>query len=162
VRHQPVRGVLAPGLTTGRRTAGLLLAATALVATAVPASSALAESGTAATAHSRTAPYLNPELPTAQRFSDLLGRMTLAEKIGQMTQAERGSVNADPTQIANLNLGSLLSGGGSTPTPNTPEAWADLVDGYQKHALTTRLHIPLLYGVMPAWHALALRYLCLA
>jgi beta-glucosidase len=23
-------------------------------------------------------------------------------------------------------LGSLLSGGGSTPTPNTPEAWADV------------------------------------
>lgn len=147
VRHQPARHVLAPRLTTGRRTAGLLLAATALVATAIPASSALAEPGTAATAHSRTQPYLNPELPTAQRVLDLLGRMTLAEKIGQMTQAERGSVDADPTQIANLNLGSLLSGGGSAPTPNTPQAWADMVDGYQKQALTTRLHIPLLYGI---------------
>ncbi|WP_406446414.1 glycoside hydrolase family 3 protein [Streptomyces sp. NBC_01613] len=147
MRHQPARHVLAPRLTTGRRTAGLLLAATALVATAIPASSALAEPGTAATAHSRTQPYLNPELPTAQRVLDLLGRMTLAEKIGQMTQAERGSVDADPTQIANLNLGSLLSGGGSAPTPNTPQAWADMVDGYQKQALTTRLHIPLLYGI---------------
>ncbi|WP_405873980.1 glycoside hydrolase family 3 protein [Streptomyces sp. NBC_00005] len=147
MRHQPARHVLAPRLTTGRRTAGLLLAATALVATAIPASSALAEPGIAATADSRTPLYLYPELPTAQRVLDLLGRMTLAEKIGQMTQAERGSVDADPTQIANLNLGSLLSGGGSAPTPNTPKAWADMVDGYQKQALTTRLHIPLLYGI---------------
>jgi beta-glucosidase len=118
-----------------------------LVATTIPASSALAESATTATAHSPTPSYLNPELPTAQRVSDLIGRMTPAEKIGQMTQAERGSVDADPTQITNLALGSLLSGGGSAPTPNTPEAWADMVDGYQKHALTTRLHIPLLYGI---------------
>lgn len=147
MRHQPARHVLAPRLTTGRRTAGLLLAATALVATAIPASSALAEPGIAATADSRTPLYLYPELPTAQRVLDLLGRMTLAEKIGQMTQAERGSVDADPTQIANLNLGSLLSGGGSAPTPNTPKAWADMVDGYQKQAPTTRLHIPLLYGI---------------
>lgn len=146
MRHEPVRRVTAPILTTGRRRAGLLLAAAALVATTVPASSALAESGTAATAHSATPSYLDPELPTAQRVSDLLGRMTLAEKIGQMTQAERGSVNADPTQIKNLNLGSLLSGGGSTPAPNTPEAWADMVDGY-KHALTTRLRNPMLYGI---------------
>ncbi|TVT59487.1 beta-glucosidase, partial [Amycolatopsis rhizosphaerae] len=31
--------------------------------------------------------------------------------------------------------------------PNTPRAWADMVDGYQSHALATRLHIPLLYGI---------------
>lgn len=146
MRHQSVPGVPERRLATGRHIAGLFLAAAALVVTSVPASSALAESGTAAAAHSRT-PYLDPEVPTAQRVSDLLGRMTPTEKIGQMTQAERGSVDADPTRIANLNLGSLLSGGGSTPTPNTPEAWADMVDGYQKHALTTRLHIPLLYGI---------------
>ncbi|TVT22077.1 glycoside hydrolase family 3 protein [Amycolatopsis acidiphila] len=73
--------------------------------------------------------------------------MTLAEKVGQMTQAERGAVDADQQQITDLALGSVLSGGGSTPTPNTPEAWADMVDGYQSRALATRLHIPLLYGI---------------
>ena len=41
----------------------------------------------------------------------------------------------------------MLSGGGSTPTPNTPEAWADMVDTFQAAALTTRLQIPILYGV---------------
>ena len=74
-------------------------------------------------------------------------RMTLDEKIGQMTQAERGGIDADPTQITTLGLGSVLSGGGSVPTPNTPEAWADMVDRYQRAALATRLGIPLLYGV---------------
>ncbi|MFI1104403.1 glycoside hydrolase family 3 protein [Streptomyces melanogenes] len=148
MRHQLFHGGLPRRLTTGRRTAGILLAAAALVATAVPVSSAVAEPGSTAEAqHSRTPPYLDPRVPTAQRVSDLLGRMTPAEKFGQMTQAERGSVDADPTRITDLNLGSLLSGGGSTPASNTPAAWADMVDGYQAHALATRLHIPLLYGV---------------
>ncbi|MEU9129374.1 glycoside hydrolase family 3 protein [Kitasatospora sp. NPDC048540] len=143
--HQP----LLPRPGSGRRAAGVLLAAATLLGAALPASAARAEPATGpdAAAAARTPRYLDPRLPTAERVRDLLGRMTLEEKIGQMTQAERGSVDADPTRIAALNLGSLLSGGGSTPTPNTPAAWADMVDGYQRQALTTRLHIPLLYGV---------------
>jgi beta-glucosidase len=73
--------------------------------------------------------------------------MTLAEKIGQMTQAERASVDTDTSKITTDNLGSLLSGGGSVPTPNTPTAWADMVDRYQRAALATRLQIPILYGI---------------
>src|SRR3954447_2922106 len=92
-------------------------------------------------------PYENPNLPVNQRVADLLARMTLDEKIGQMTQAERASVDKDTSQITTSNLGSLLSGGGSTPTPNTPSAWADMVDRYQSAALATRLHIPLIYGI---------------
>lgn len=92
-------------------------------------------------------PYLDADLPVAERVADLLGRMSLAEKVGQMTQAERADVAATPGRVASLGLGSLLSGGGSTPTPNTPEAWADMVDGFQTQSLSTRLSIPLLYGV---------------
>src|SRR4051812_49272335 len=92
-------------------------------------------------------PYQDSSLPTAQRVTDLLGRMTLAEKIGQMTQAERIDVDADPSLITSYGLGSVLSGGGSVPTPNTPGAWADMVDRYQQAALDTRLGIPLIYGV---------------
>jgi beta-glucosidase len=73
--------------------------------------------------------------------------MTLAEKVGQMTQAERAPLYADPTPITKLNLGSVLSGGGSVPTPNTPQAWADMVDRFQRAALATRLQIPILYGI---------------
>src|SRR4051794_14445756 len=92
-------------------------------------------------------PYQDPSLPVAQRVDDLLGRMTLDEKIGQMTQTERYQVFDDATPITNYKLGSILSGGGSTPTSNTPKAWADMIDRFQAAALKTRLHIPILYGI---------------
>jgi beta-glucosidase len=91
--------------------------------------------------------YLDARLSVDRRVSDLLGRMTLEEKIGQMTQAERGAVTDDPSLIAQWRLGSVLSGGGSTPTPNTPEAWVAMVNRFQAQALSTRLRIPLIYGV---------------
>ncbi len=92
-------------------------------------------------------PYLDPSLTTKQRVRDLLSRMTLAEKVGQMTQAERGAVDSDQSLITTWQLGSLLSGGGSTPAQNNPTAWADMIDSYQSHALATRLQIPLIYGI---------------
>src|SRR4051794_28723646 len=91
--------------------------------------------------------YRDSSRPIRQRVSDLLHRMTLAEKVGQMTQAERAEVDSDTSKITDDHLGSLLSGGGSVPTPNRPRAWADMVDRYQTAALQTRLHIPLLYGI---------------
>ena len=63
-------------------------------------------------------PYENPRLPTKQRVADLLSRMTLEEKVGQMTQTERYQVFDDETPITTYGLGSILSGGGSTPTTN--------------------------------------------
>ena len=91
-------------------------------------------------------PYLDKSLPAAQRVADLMSRMTLADKVGQMTQAERGAVG-NGTDIAKYRLGSLLSGGGSVPTPNTPQAWADMIDAFQTQALATPLQIPLIYGI---------------
>jgi beta-glucosidase len=91
--------------------------------------------------------YLNPSLPISARVHDLLGRMTLEEKVGQMTQAERGAIDTNRGLITDWNLGSLLSGGGSTPPTNDPQAWADMIDAYQQRALQTRLHIPLIYGI---------------
>ncbi|MEL4318297.1 glycoside hydrolase family 3 N-terminal domain-containing protein [Leifsonia sp. YIM 134122] len=90
-------------------------------------------------------PYLDGSLPVDERVADLLGRMSQAEKVGQMAQAERLGLSS-PQQIADLGLGSVLSGGGSTPQANTPEAWADMIDGYQRQALSTPLQIPLVYG----------------
>ncbi len=91
--------------------------------------------------------YLNARAPVPARVADLLSRMTLAEKVGQMTQAERAELTPDASPISQLALGSVLSGGGSVPTPNTPQAWADMVDGFQREALNSRLHIPIVYGV---------------
>ncbi|MCB8905649.1 MULTISPECIES: glycoside hydrolase family 3 N-terminal domain-containing protein [unclassified Streptomyces] len=91
-------------------------------------------------------PYLDARLPVRKRVADLLSRMSLAEKAGQMTQAERNALRAQG-DIAGYALGSLLSGGGSVPTPNTPAAWAAMVDAYQLRAQATRYQIPLIYGV---------------
>ncbi len=90
-------------------------------------------------------PYQDPSLPVATRVNDLLSRMTLDEKIGQMTQAERLAVNN--AQITQSRIGSLLSGGGSAPSPNNATSWANMYDGFQSAALATPLKIPLIYGV---------------
>jgi beta-glucosidase len=82
-----------------------------------------------------------------ERVRDLLARMTLDEKVGQMTQAEHRAL-VSVTDIDRYFLGSLLSGGGSGPVSgNSAQAWADMCDAYQNRALMTRLKIPLLYGV---------------
>ena len=47
-----------------------------------------------------------------------------------------------------FHLGSILSGGGSVPKPEaSPKEWMDMVDEYQRAALSTRLGIPLIYGI---------------
>jgi beta-glucosidase len=131
----------------------LTAAALAIPAGAAPATDAPAAQAAYQTdAQGRTlitrtgAPYLNAHLSVRTRVGDLLARMTLQEKIGQMTQAERGDLG-DPTRVTDRMLGSVLSGGGSVPDPNTPTAWADMVDLFQSHALQTRLQIPIVYGV---------------
>lgn len=42
-----------------------------------------------------TPKYKDPKQPLAVRIKDLLSKMTLAEKIGQMTQIERENATAD-------------------------------------------------------------------
>jgi len=126
---------------------GAVLGAALVTALAVGMLQAPGQAAPTSERHQARPAYKNAELTTQQRVDDLLSRMTLAEKVGQMTQAERIDVDADPTLITTHGLGSVLSGGGSTPAGNTPEAWADMVDRYQEAALETRLGIPLLYGV---------------
>jgi len=78
----------------------------------------------------------------------LLEQMTLEEKVGQMTQPELGHLQGHPEDIEKYHVGSVLSGGGSDPkSGNSLEAWTDAYDDCQKHALKTRLGIPILYGV---------------
>jgi len=77
----------------------------------------------------------------------LLARMTLEEKIGQMTQPEQDGLK-DPADLENLFIGSVLSGGSSDPKEgNSIKAWTDLYDRIQQHSTRTRLRIPILYGV---------------
>lgn len=77
----------------------------------------------------------------------LLARMTLDEKIGQMTQVDSSALK-DKADVQKYFLGSVLSGGGSDPaTGNTAQDWLNFVESFQSHALQTRLKIPLLYGI---------------
>lgn len=89
--------------------------------------------------------YKDATLDREARIDDLLRRMTLAEKVGQMTQPEKNSVPLE--DVTTYGLGSVLSGGGGHPTKNTPEEWVKMVSGFHHAALETRLGIPLLYGV---------------
>ncbi|MBK8032906.1 MAG: glycoside hydrolase family 3 protein [Chloroflexi bacterium] len=89
--------------------------------------------------------YRDPTQPIETRVEDLLARMTLAEKIGQMTLVEKNSLN--PQAVFDYFIGGVLSGGGGYPNPNTPEAWLQMVTAFQDAALDTRLGIPIIYGV---------------
>jgi len=91
--------------------------------------------------------YLDPDAPVEERVEDLLSRMTLDEKAGQMVQAERGSISGAIQHIDEFFIGSVLSGGGSVPSPNSPESWVEMYNEMQSRAMSTRLGIPLIYGI---------------
>lgn len=76
----------------------------------------------------------------------LLAKMTLDEKIGQMTQVDSGALK-DHADVQKYFLGSVLSGGSSDPADNRPETWLQSVTEFRAEALKTRLKIPLLYGI---------------
>lgn len=90
--------------------------------------------------------YKDPKQPLNVRIKDLMKRMTLEEKIGQMTQIERSVASADVMQ--KYFIGSILSGGGSVPAKEaSPETWINMVNEFQKGSLSTRLGIPMIYGI---------------
>jgi beta-glucosidase len=111
--------------------AGIAVAGAALTVTAPAAAAGL--------------PYQDPARPVAERVTDLLARMSVDEKIGQMTQAERASATA--ADVTTYRLGSLLSGGGSAPAQNNAAGWADMYDAFQRGAMATPLQIPMIYGL---------------
>ena len=79
-------------------------------------------------------PYENPELPTEERIADLLGRMTLEEKVGQMMQLDARSGDLDDL-IVNKHVGSILH---TSPS--------DLPKAVETVNTKTRLGIPLVIG----------------
>lgn len=90
--------------------------------------------------------YKDPKQPIAVRVKDLLSRMTLEEKIGQMTQIDRSVANAGV--MKNSFIGSVLSGGGSEPLPKaTAQDWVNMINEFQKGSLASRLGIPMMYGI---------------
>jgi beta-glucosidase len=145
----------------------VLAAATCVVG--LVAASGLANAGPQAAAP--TATYLDPKAPISARVEDLLHRMTLAEKVGQMDQIVVGQLrdktnpadgmchntggNDDPLQPNCLNevlvknfTGSILAGGTDNPADNTGKGWAEWANTIQHAAIDgSRLHIPVILGV---------------
>ncbi|NLW46095.1 MAG: beta-glucosidase [Firmicutes bacterium] len=93
-----------------------------------------------------TNPLVNADTKLDRKIDQLLNRMTLTEKIGQMTQVDRIGL-FEISDIQEYGLGSLLFGGDSILPGTTPGQLADLVERYQAAALKSRLKIPLIFGV---------------
>jgi beta-glucosidase len=115
--------------------------------------------------------YLNSHAGINARVNDLLHRMTLEEKVGQMDQIVIGELrdttspangdcsnaggNNDPLQttclqrvLVDYKTGSILSGGTDNPADNTGRRWAEQYNTIQHYAVEhSRLHIPVIYGV---------------
>lgn len=90
--------------------------------------------------------YKDPSQPIEIRIKDLMKKMTLEEKIGQMTQIERTVTSVEV--MKKYFIGSVLSDGGSVPNKQaSPEDWVDMVNKIQMGALSTRLGIPMIYGI---------------
>ena len=80
--------------------------------------------------------------------SELLAKMNLDQKAGQIVQAERQFIV--PEEVKEYHIGSVLSGGGSTPGENTPEDWIQMNDAYWAASMEeddNHLAIPIIYGI---------------
>jgi len=117
----------------------------------------------------QTPASLSPAAAIDARVTDLLQRMTLEEKVGQMDQIVIGKLKAptppangdcnggnnDPLQPACLqevlitnHTGSILAGGTDNPKDNTGKGWAEQYNTIQHYAIDhSRLHIPIIFGV---------------
>jgi beta-glucosidase len=143
------------------------------VALAAGLTVAAATGNTSASATGKPA-YMNPHLSVQARVADLLDRMTLPEKIGQMVQIEVTQVTDTSNACTSTggfnmpnpvceqkifvddNVGSILAGGTDIPPDttghggagNTGLDWANEYNTMQSYAMShSRLHIPVIFGV---------------
>lgn len=155
------------GLARHLRISGVALCLAALLASTLSAGATTAAPTQSAASYS----YTDPRAPISARVEDLLRRMTLPEKIGQMDQIVTGALrdstnpadgncrnsggNNDPLQpncleevLIKNHTGSILAGGTDNPASNTGKGWADWYNQIQRHAIErSRLHIPVIFGV---------------
>lgn len=120
----------------------LLLALAASVAAAPAAGETLKD-------WPRVTSAITPDAAIEARVQQILAQMTLAQKIGQMTQAEIKSIT--PEQVRQYYIGSVLNGGGSWPGMDkhaTVAQWLQLADAYRAASLATdaRTPVPVIWG----------------
>jgi len=97
-----------------------------------------------------------PERDHTQKIEDLLKRMTLEEKVGQMTQLTIGmivngrdqDIKIDPAKlekaIVKYGVGSILN---VSDQALTLDRWHEIIGDIQGAAKKTRLGIPVIYGI---------------
>ncbi|MGB5326507.1 MAG: glycoside hydrolase family 3 N-terminal domain-containing protein, partial [Pseudomonadales bacterium] len=85
-----------------------------------------------------------------QRVDELLERMSLKEKVGQLIQAE--IKNISPAEVQKYHIGSVLSGGGSWPGTKSDDeiAWVAAANKFHKASIAKpnkRAAIPIIWGI---------------
>jgi beta-glucosidase len=131
----------------------LAASACALALAAAAMAQAPAERGVAHPAlwpQAKSAGLVDPK--TEAFVSQLMARMTLEEKVGQMVQADIASIR--PEDLRDYPLGSILAGGSSPPldSPDRSPAQAWLATARAFNAVANephpgRTHIPLIFGI---------------
>jgi beta-glucosidase len=93
--------------------------------------------------------FSDPSLDARAR--NILARMTLEEKVGQVIQADSASVS--PEDVRNYNLGSVLSGGNSAPGDKpyaTAAQWVEAADAYFEASIDRSdggVGVPIIWGI---------------
>jgi beta-glucosidase len=99
-----------------------------------------------ATLQQQSSPVNMPRPYLVNRVSALLSKMSMAEKIGQMTQVEVSSMQP-PEDVSLYYIGSILRAASVSRDQRTPESWAASFKRFQDEAMRTRLKIPIIFGV---------------
>ena len=109
-----------------------------------------------------TKPTINPDnWPTIEtapldpaveaRIDAIMAKMTLEQKVGQVIQADSGSVT--PAEVKQYRLGSVLSGGNSAPGPDPyadADTWLEAADAYFEASIDpegVEIAIPTIWGI---------------
>ena len=98
--------------------------------------------------HVRSA--IAPDAKLEAQVAKIVGGMTLAQKVGQMTQPEIKSIT--PDQVRQYYIGSVLNGGGTWPNKNkyaTAADWVALADQFYDASMATDMavKIPVVWGI---------------
>jgi len=94
-----------------------------------------------------TRPAVAPDPALEARIERLLAGMSLAQKVGQMTQPEINFIT--PAEVTSHAIGSVLNGGGAWPDKNKHASvadWQALAKAYHQASLAAPGGIPLIWG----------------
>ena len=92
---------------------------------------------------------LDPEIEI--QIDDILPKLTLEQKVGQVIQGDTGSLT--PEDVKKYRLGSVLSGGNSAPGPlpyAETKAWLEMADKYYNASIDdedVEIAIPIIWGI---------------